>query len=114
MISKRLAVSLVCAITLRLPSDILTKIRLSPPSPTPTYITRLQTIMWPLHPNATSKHYTESIYTHPSLYSCSHVYLRLIGCSLPYNSRLLRSSSCDRMGRKLASSPLIAKIGLFQ
>ncbi|GIY04103.1 hypothetical protein CEXT_61321 [Caerostris extrusa] len=47
---------------------------------------RLRTILLSLHPTATSKHCTESIYTHPSLNSCSHAYLRIV-YSRPYYSR---------------------------
>ncbi|GIY75463.1 hypothetical protein CDAR_21321 [Caerostris darwini] len=72
--------------TLRLSSNILCSDQLSLSSPTQTYIPWLRTILLSLHPTATSKHCTESIYTHPSLYSCSHAYLRIV-YSRPYYSR---------------------------
>ncbi|XP_035207411.1 uncharacterized protein LOC118182202 [Stegodyphus dumicola] len=68
---------LVYSIILRLPSDILCLDQLSPPSPTPTYVNRLRSIMQSLIPIATSKHCSEPIHIHPSLKSCSHVYLRI-------------------------------------
>ncbi|GIY69324.1 ATP-dependent DNA helicase [Caerostris darwini] len=73
---------LVYGSTLRLASDVFCSDRLSPPSPTSTYITQLREIMLSLHPTATSKHRTKSIYTHPPLYSGSHVYSR-IDCVQP-------------------------------
>ncbi|GIY85442.1 uncharacterized protein CDAR_426111 [Caerostris darwini] len=59
------------------PSGIFCSEQPSSPISTPTYIIVLRAIIRSLHPTANSIHCIESIYTNPSLYSCSHVYLKI-------------------------------------
>jgi cleavage and polyadenylation specificity factor subunit 1 len=67
---------LVYGTTLRLPSDIVnSQNHLS--EPTDTYVSKLKSIMQSLNPISTSRHSVKSTYIHPSLQSCSHVFLRV-------------------------------------
>ncbi|GBN74697.1 hypothetical protein AVEN_46541-1 [Araneus ventricosus] len=63
---------LVYAVTLRLPSDILnSKSYLS--TPTDIYVSKFKSI----NPISTRRHSVKPIYIHPSLQTCSHVFLRV-------------------------------------
>ncbi|GBN93719.1 hypothetical protein AVEN_132724-1 [Araneus ventricosus] len=67
---------LVYGTTLRLPSDILnSKSDLS--TPTDTYALKFKSIMQSINPISTSRHSIKPIYIHPSLQTCSHVFLHV-------------------------------------
>ncbi|GBM12271.1 hypothetical protein AVEN_155274-1 [Araneus ventricosus] len=67
---------LVYGTTLRLPSDILnSKSDLS--TPTDIYVSKFKSIMQSINPISTSRHSVKPIYIHPSLQTCSHVFLRV-------------------------------------
>ena len=66
---------LVYGTTLRLPSDILNSNNIS--TPTDTYVSKLKSIMQSINPISTSRHCVKPIYIHPSLQTCSHVFLRI-------------------------------------
>ncbi|GBM56795.1 hypothetical protein AVEN_38360-1 [Araneus ventricosus] len=67
---------LVYGTTLRLPSDIFNSINdLS--TPTDTYVLKFKSIMQSINPISTSRHSIKAIYIHPSLQTCSHVFLRV-------------------------------------
>ncbi|XP_055943263.1 uncharacterized protein LOC129972957 [Argiope bruennichi] len=67
---------LVFGTTLRLPSDILTsKVDLS--IPTDTYVSKFKALMQSINPIPTSRHSVKPIYIHPSLSTCSHLFLRV-------------------------------------
>ncbi|GBM66173.1 hypothetical protein AVEN_68298-1 [Araneus ventricosus] len=81
---------LVYGTTLRLPSDILhSKSDLS--TPTDTYVLKFKSIMQSINPISTSRHSVKPIYIHPSLQTCSHVFLRVDSVkpplSPPYTGR---------------------------
>ncbi|GBM79530.1 Transposon Ty3-G Gag-Pol polyprotein [Araneus ventricosus] len=68
--------------TLRLPSDILnSKSDLS--TPTDTCISKFKLMMQSINPISTSRHSFKPIYIHPSLQTCSHVFLRVHSAKPP-------------------------------
>lgn len=66
---------LVYGTTLRLPSDMLDTSETA--SNTNDFVDNLRNNMQRLHPIATSAHCTTKYYVHPSLKTCSHIFLRI-------------------------------------
>lgn len=67
---------LVYGTTLRLPSDILTCTNVAQ-TPDDSYVSRLRKTMQDISPISPAKRGTSSIYVHPALKNCSHVFLRI-------------------------------------
>lgn len=76
---------LVYGTTLRLPSDIF-NIQNDLSSPTESYVSNIRSIMKSLNPISTSRHCNKSVYIHPTLQTCSHVFLRVDSVKPPFTA----------------------------